>query len=212
MHNISANTLIIAYKNGIFPMAPSAKSNEIIWVNPRKRGIIPIGSLHVSRSTRKFIRQQNFEATINTSFSIVLKGCSNRQETWINEQLSDLYLELNEKGYALSIEIWLNKRLIGGLLGVIIGSCFFGESMFSTYKNASKLALIVVMARLVHGNFTLFDTQFMTNHLISMGGRELSQKSYMAKLRSGIDIQNDFFSFPESYSWSQMIHLSSQNL
>ena len=208
---ISADTLLSAYKRGIFPMADGANSEKIFWIKPDKRGIIPLGNLHISRSTKKFIRKHKIVSTINSNFSEVLTNCRNRKETWINYQLYQSYLELNRLGYAISVEIWIKDRLIGGLLGVIIGACFFGESMFSLVPNGSKLALICTMARLVYGQFSVFDTQFLTDHLRSMGGREISHKFYLELLAKGLDHKGNFLDFPVCYSWESMIQLSSQN-
>ena len=209
---ISTETILKAYKKGIFPMAEGAKSQKIVWIKPERRGILPIGKLHISRSMKKFIRKEEIQTSINTCFTDVLTNCKNRNDTWINSQLSEVYLDLNIKGHALSIEIWRDKKLIGGLLGVVVGACFFGESMFSLFNNGSKLALIVTMARLVNGKFLLFDTQFLSHHLSTMGGCEIPDSQYMAILTKGLATKSNFFNFPTNYSWSEMIQLSSQNL
>ncbi len=211
MH-ISTNTLLHAYSQGIFPMAQSAKSETIVWIRPEQRGIIPIGKLHISRSMRKFIRKEEIKMSINSCFRDVLENCRNRKATWINNQLFNLYLDLNRTGHALSVEVWKGQVLIGGLLGVAIGSCFFGESMFSSFKNGSKLALIGTMARLVNAKFILFDTQFLNDHLVTMGGCEIPSAQYTDILSKGLNSKSDFFKFPETYSWFEMIQLSSQNL
>lgn len=209
---ITSEKILAAYQIGIFPMAESKKSNKVFWVRPEKRGIIPIRTLHISRTTKKFIKKNIIKTTTNTCFNEVVNKCSDRTDTWINKQLHDVYFDLYEKGHAFSVEVWINSKLVGGLFGIAMGSCFCGESMFSESQNGSKLALIVTMARLVHSRFTLFDTQFTTDHLSSMGGIEISTGYYKELLASAIGNERNFCELPDNSSWSELMQLNNQTL
>ena len=212
MSQIHAKDMLLGYSTGIFPMAEGKSSKELFWIKPKKRGIIPIGELHISKSLKKFIRSNNFTISINKCFSKVVDHCSDRPDTWINSELYKSYIELNRLGYAISIEVWSREILIGGLFGVRIGSCFCGESMFSLSTNGSKLAMVVTMAHLKHNKFTLFDTQFITDHLKSMGGYEISQIDYEEKLALAVKIQCEFNTFPTNYSWLEILQLNNHKL
>ena len=212
MDSFNTDNIILGYRQGIFPMAESRKSKEIFWVKPEERGILPIGKLHISRSLKKFIKSNAIYTTINTCFEDVVENCANRSTTWINCELSNIYNDLFKKGYGYSIEVWLDQKLIGGLFGVKIGSCFCGESMFSASTNGSKIALIVTMARLKYNNFKLFDTQFPNSHLESMGGRTISQSEYEKKLLASINDTRTLVDFPNSYSWSDILQLNNHRL
>lgn len=181
-------------------MAESAQSNDLFWVDPEKRGIIPLDGFHISKSLRKFILRQQFQFSVNSQFDAVLSNCADRPETWINPQISDLYGRLHRMGFVHSIEVFSNEKLIGGLYGVCIGGAFFGESMFSKTTNGSKLALISLLARLNVGGFKLLDTQFITPHLISMGAIEISRTKYHEYLENALATEADFFKLPENYS------------
>ncbi len=206
------NYIMSGYRRGIFPMAESKSSRKIFWVKPEERGIIPIGQLHISRSLKKFIKSNNFYTTTNSCFSEVVERCADRENSWINPELFNLYIDLHHEGYAISIEIWLNQELVGGLFGITVGSCFCGESMFSTIKNGSKLALIVTMARLTYNNYKLFDTQFLTEHLKSMGGKTISQASYENFLAPIINDDRSLLPLPKDYSWSDLVQLNNHIL
>ena len=212
MNYLTAKDLLSGYRIGIFPMAVSKNSKEIFWVKPDTRGIMPIGKLHVSRSLKKFIRSNSIDTTINQCFSEVVEHCANRTDTWINSELNNIYQELYDDGCAVSIEIWLNKKLIGGLFGVTVGSCFCGESMFSLHSNGSKLALVVTMARLNYNKFKLFDTQFTTTHLKSMGGCEITQLQYEQLLLSSANEKQHSIYLPDSFSWSEIMQLNNHKL
>lgn len=181
-------------------MAESAQSNDLFWVDPEKRGIIPLDGFHISKSLKKFILRQQFQFSVNSQFDAVLSNCGDRHETWINPQISDLYSRLHRMGFVHSIEVFSNEKLIGGLYGVCIGGAFFGESMFSKTTNGSKLALISLLARLNVGGFKLLDTQFITPHLISMGAIEISRTKYHEHLENALATEADFFKLPENYS------------
>ena len=191
-------------------MADSARSDEIFWVDPRKRGIIPLDGLHVSRSMRKLARRGSFQMRVNTDFRQTVQACAAREETWINEEIEELYLTLHRLGYAHSVEVWDGSELVGGLYGVALGGAFFGESMFSARPNASKLALIWLVARLRAGGFTLLDTQFLTDHLASLGAIEISRSAYHSRLEAALSVQADFTAMDENLPPDQVLQLSTQ--
>jgi leucyl/phenylalanyl-tRNA--protein transferase len=203
--------LLRAYASGVFPMSESANSDEIFWVDPKTRGIIPLDGLHISRSMRKFIRKMDYAITVDSCFSEVLAHCADREETWINDEISELYRILHNLGYAHSLEVWDgNRQLIGGLYGVSLGGAFFGESMFSTATNASKIALIWLVARLNAGGYKLLDTQFITSHLTSLGAIEISRDDYHSHLDAALDVKATFMSIPENAPIDQVLQLSTQ--
>ena len=184
---LTPGLLMRAYASGIFPMAESAEDPEVQWVDPSRRGIIPLDEFHISRSLRKAILKADYEARFDSDFAAVVAGCADRPETWINNTIFDLYLTLHERGVAHSQEIWRDGALIGGVYGVSLGSAFFGESMFSRATNASKLALAYLVDRLRLCGFTLFDTQFITPHLKTLGAIEISRTDYLARLEQAIE-------------------------
>ncbi len=175
-------------------MAESQDSPIIHWVDPTRRGIFPLNGFHISRSLRKFILRGNYQAKFNTDFEGVVSACADRDETWINEEIHELYMQLHHAGYAHSQEIWDSEDLIGGVYGVTLGGAFFGESMFSKRRDASKIALAWLLDRLRQTGFSLFDTQFLTPHLESLGAIEISRENYLERLKiamnSRADIQN----------------------
>ena len=157
---LSARTMLTAYAMGIFPMAASASGPELFWFDPQQRGVLPVGGVHVSRSMRRLLRQDRWQASINRDFLGVVAGCADRDETWINAELLALYAELFELGRAHSLEIWEDGALIGGVFGLSLGGAFFAESMFSRRANASKAALIWLSLHLARCGFMLWDTQY----------------------------------------------------
>ncbi|MDE3080145.1 MAG: leucyl/phenylalanyl-tRNA--protein transferase, partial [Paracoccaceae bacterium] len=169
---ITPGLLLQAYAAGVFPMAESREADEIHWVDPRRRGIFPIDGFHISRSLRRRILSGAFTVTTDRAFDAVIDGCAGREETWINAEIRSLYLALFEMGHAHSVEVWRGEDLVGGVYGVTLGAAFFGESMFSRATDASKVALAYLICRLRQGGFTLFDTQFLTPHLASLGAVE----------------------------------------
>lgn len=171
------------YATGIFPMAEHRHDPEIFWVDPQRRGIMPLEGFHASRSLRRAMRQTSFEVSIDQGFAAVLDGCADRADTWINAEIRDLYIALHESRQAHSLEIWEGSALVGGVYGVTLGAAFFGESMFSRRTNASKIALACLVDRLNEGGFQLFDTQFLTDHLASLGGVEISRTMYHVLLQ-----------------------------
>jgi len=179
---LSPELLLQAYRAGVFPMSESRDDPEIFWVDPRMRGIIPIDGFHISRSLAKYMRGGGFYATANTSFTKVVSACADRDETWINETIFGLYTQLHRQGHAHSVEIWKDYQLVGGVYGVAIGGAFFGESMFSRATNGSKMALVYLVHRLQRQGYTLFDTQFLTPHLATLGAIEIPREDYHKKL------------------------------
>jgi len=186
MSRLDPRLLLQGYANGIFPMADSRDADELFWVEPRTRAIIPLERFHVSRSLRRTIRSGRFTVTHDRDFRGVIAGCADRDETWINAELERAMLALHGSGHAHSIEVWRDQELAGGLYGVKLGRAFFGESMFSRATDASKVALAWLVARLRVGNFTLLDCQFMTAHLASLGAVSVSRKDYVALLSAAL--------------------------
>jgi leucyl/phenylalanyl-tRNA--protein transferase len=199
MSTITPQILLRAYAAGIFPMAESAEDNALYWVEPEERGVFPLDGLRVSRSLRKRIRQQRFAVTVDSAFSQVIECCAakthDRETTWINQRIRTLYGQLAKMGCCHSIESWWNGELVGGLYGVRIGAAFFGESMFSRVPDASKVALIHLVARLNAGNFLLLDAQFVTPHLETLGAKSVKRADYHLVLDRAIEKDADFFSF-----------------
>ena len=189
---LSPDLLLHAYASGIFPMAESRDDPELFWVDPHHRGIIPLDGFHISRSLTRRIRSGRFEVSVNSDFQGVVAGCADRPETWINPLITDLYASLFERGNAHSFEVWRDSRLVGGVYGVTLGAAFFGESMFSRETDASKVALAYLTDRLREGGFELFDVQFLTPHLASLGAIEVDRSDYRARLARALDFTADF--------------------
>ncbi|MBA3668034.1 MAG: leucyl/phenylalanyl-tRNA--protein transferase [Sphingomonas sp.] len=179
---LDPRTLLRGYAAGIFPMADSREAGDIFWVEPRHRAIIPLDGFRVSRSLARRIRSGRFTVTRDRAFHEVLLGCADRDETWINAMIERATLGLHAAGHAHSIECWQGGQLVGGMYGVKLGRAFFGESMFSTATDASKVALAWLVARLRVGGFTLLDCQFMTDHLASLGAVTVSRDDYAGLL------------------------------
>jgi leucyl/phenylalanyl-tRNA---protein transferase len=186
MSRLDPRLLLQGYATGIFPMADSREADELFWVEPRKRAIIPLDNFHVSRSLNRTIRSGRFSVTRDRDFAGVIAACADREETWINAELEQAMLALHGSGHAHSIEVWQDHRLAGGVYGVKLGRAFFGESMFRRVRDASKVALAWLVARLKVGNFTLLDCQFMTEHLASLGAVSVSRETYVALLSAAL--------------------------
>ncbi|MEH6646826.1 leucyl/phenylalanyl-tRNA--protein transferase [Sulfitobacter sp.] len=182
MGELTPELLLHGYSVGIFPMSESRDDPEIFWVDPQRRGILPLDGFHISRSLARAMRRSRWAITTDHDFTGVLDGCADRPDTWINAEIRALYIALYERGQAHSVEVWEDGALVGGVYGVVLGAAFFGESMFSRRTNASKIALACLVDRLRQGGFSLFDTQFITDHLASLGGIEISRVRYHAKL------------------------------
>jgi len=207
---ITPALLLRAYAAGVFPMAESADAQEIFWVDPRKRGILPLPGFHLSRSLKKRILRGDFRVRVDRAFDEVVDGCADRDETWISLPIRGLYSDLHRMGHAHSIEVWQGDELIGGLYGVRLQSAFFGESMFSTARDGSKIALAYLVARLRHGEFTLLDTQFTTPHLESLGARTVPRAHYHQLLDRALSRPADFYSLPEEASGAEVVQLITQ--
>jgi leucyl/phenylalanyl-tRNA--protein transferase len=186
MSRLDPRLLLQGYATGIFPMADSRDADELFWVEPRNRAIIPLDRFHVSRSLDRTIRSGKFSVTRDRDFAGVIAACADREETWINAELEQAMRALHGSGHAHSIEVWRDGELAGGLYGVKLGRAFFGESMFSRARDASKVALAWLVARMKTGNFTLLDCQFMTEHLASLGAVTVSRETYVALLAAAL--------------------------
>ena len=196
MTDITAELVLKAYTYGVFPMAKSRGDTDVFWVKPKLRGVIPLDQFHVSRSLRKRLRRGDFQVTVNKDFAGVMAGCAeskeSRPDTWINDRILALFMELHDAGLAHSIECWKDGELAGGLYGLAMGAAFFGESMFSRATDASKVALCHLAAILKCGHFSLLDTQFITDHLKQFGAIEISQKEYLGELSAALARQGAF--------------------
>ncbi|MEY4981880.1 MAG: hypothetical protein RIR62_146 [Pseudomonadota bacterium] len=195
---LTPEILLRGYASGIFPMAESRDATDIHWVDPRRRGIIPLEGFHISRSLRRRILRCGWDVRVDTAFADVVAGCADRDETWINDRIFALYLALHHAGFAHSLELWEGRELVGGVYGVTLGSAFFGESMFSRRTDASKVALAHAVHRLAAGGFTLFDTQFLTPHLQSLGAVEIARADYHRRLADALGRRASFT--PQAYS------------
>jgi leucyl/phenylalanyl-tRNA--protein transferase len=191
-------------------MAESAESPDLFWVDPTERGILPLDGFHVSRRLSRSFLRSKVEVRIDTDFAGVVEGCSNREETWINPEISKLYLSLQRMGFAHSVEIWNSNELAGGLYGVALGGVFFGESMFSRIRDSSKFALIALVARLRAGGYSLLDTQFVTNHLARFGVLEIDRAEYLQRLEAALNRPASFLRLPEKTPHQLLLQLSTQ--
>jgi leucyl/phenylalanyl-tRNA--protein transferase len=198
MTTLTPELLLHGYSVGIFPMSEARDDPEIFWVDPRERGVIPLDGFHISRSLRRAMRLSDWTVTTDHDFEGVVDGCADREDTWINAEIHRLYSALHLRGQAHSLEIWEGQELVGGVYGVVLGAAFFGESMFSRRTNASKMALACLVDRLRQGGFTLFDTQFITDHLKSLGGVEISRADYHAVLAHAKEQEASFTMAPDA--------------
>lgn len=181
-YRIPPDLLLKAYASGVFPMAESAVDPEVFWVRPETRGIIPLDGFHASRSLTKVVRQQKFDVRFDHDFGGVIDGCaesrSGRESTWINRPIREAYTELFRRGHCHTVEAWRDGELVGGLYGVTLGRVFFGESMFSRERDASKVCLVHLVERLIERGFELLDTQFTTEHLKHFGAVDVPRGRY----------------------------------
>ncbi|KAF0674994.1 leucyl/phenylalanyl-tRNA--protein transferase [Profundibacterium mesophilum] len=207
---LTPELLLNGYAQGIFPMSESRDDPEIFWVDPRLRGIIPLDGFHVSRSLRRRLTGLPFSITVNQDFDGVVSGCADRSETWISDTIFALYRALHLARYAHSLEVWDGHRLVGGVYGVALGGAFFGESMFSRKTDASKIALFYLVDRLKSGGFTLFDTQFTTPHLLSLGAVEIPRRTYHARLERALRREADFMAAPPMPPVDQILQRMTQ--
>ena len=193
---ITPDILLRAYSIGLFPMAESRDADALFWVEPEQRGVFPLDGLVISKSLAKTVRSDRFEVRANRDFDAVIEACADRENTWINAEIRRLYGELFARGHAHSIEAYEDGRLVGGLYGVSLGGGFFGESMFHAARDASKVALVHLVARLRAGGFRLLDTQFVTPHLAGLGAVEISREQYRSRLSDALDAPADFATWP----------------
>jgi leucyl/phenylalanyl-tRNA--protein transferase len=197
MSDLTSDVLLRAYAAGLFPMAESAEDPELFWVDPERRGVLPLDGFHLPRRFRRSLRQERFEVTADRDFAAVMKGCAERtptrKSTWINTQIIRLYRDLHARGSAHSVECWLDGELVGGLYGVSLGGAFFGESMFSRVADASKTALVHLVARLRRGGYQLLDTQFVTQHLTRFGAVEIPRRDYRKRLEAALSVPAEFY-------------------
>jgi leucyl/phenylalanyl-tRNA--protein transferase len=195
---LTPDLLLCAYASGLFPMANDRHDPTIHWIEPRRRGVLPLERFHQPKSLRKLVRRQLFEIRVDRAFAAVIEACAEprpeRPRTWLNDDLIALYCALHRQGYAHSVESWSGGRLVGGLYGVSLGAAFFGESMFSHQRDASKVALVALIERLRAGGYLLLDTQFVTDHLRQFGAIEISRESYQQQLRRAIEAPAVFYS------------------
>ncbi len=202
--DLTPNLVLNAYARGIFPMSESRDDDGLFWVDPDQRGIIPLDGFHISRSLRKTILAEKFQIRVDTAYAAVIEGCADRVETWINDEIFEIYLDLFRAGFAHSVEVWDGRRLVGGVYGVSLRRAFFGESMFSHQPNASKIALAYLVSRLKAGGYSLFDTQFLTPHLASLGGVEISRADYQERLKDALEGEANFLRQPLQVSGYQV--------
>ena len=195
-------------------MAENAEDTALYWIEPEHRGIIPLDNFHVPKRLARTVRQNRFEIRINTDFNAVISGCASeragRFSTWINSRIRELYGELFQNGNCHTVEVWRDNKIVGGLYGVHIGGAFFGESMFSYERDASKVALVYLVARLKFGNFALLDTQFVTNHLMRFGATEIRRNDYQRRLERALRLRGDFLRLRTDLAATGVLQLVSQ--
>lgn len=211
---ITPQVLLKAYACGIFPMAESADDPALYWIEPERRGVVPLDSFHLPRRLARTIRNGTFQVRIDSDFQAVIEGCAapapGRRKTWINTRIRDLYTALFDMGHCHTVEVWRDRRMVGGLYGVRLGGAFFGESMFHTERDASKVALAYLVARLKAGRFRLLDTQFITDHLRSFGAIELDREIYHGRLEAALAVDADFYSLGLGASAEEVLQSISQ--
>jgi leucyl/phenylalanyl-tRNA--protein transferase len=197
---ITPEVLLKAYACGIFPMAESAEDPSLYWVDPERRGIIPLDGFHVPQRLARTVRTDRFEVYADRDFDAVIDACAapakGRRKTWINERIRRLYGELFRRGHCHTVETWRKGKLVGGLYGISLGGAFFGESMFHVETDASKVALVHLVGRLRLGGYRMLDTQFLTEHLASFGAMEIEREDYHCLLGEALTTNGDFYCFP----------------
>jgi len=210
----TVDDLIACYRRGVFPMADAREDERTYLIDPDSRGIIPLDGFHEPRRLARTVRGDRFEMRIDTAFAEVVQACAaptpQRAETWINGEIEGLYNALFGRGLAHSVEAWQGGRLVGGLYGVSLGGAFFGESMFSRARDASKAALVHLAARLVVGGFKLLDAQFMTDHLGQFGAREISRGQYRLRLAAALEAPADFYRLTPGAAGAAVLQAISQ--
>ena len=207
--HLTTDLLLRAYQLGLFPMAEARESRTLHWLDPDERGVLPLHGFHIPHSLMKTLRGARFTVTADAAFAATIAACAaarpHRPETWINEEIERLFNELFTLGFAHSVEAWLDGKLVGGLYGVALGGAFFGESMFSTATDASKVALVHLVARLRLGGFTLLDTQFITSHLARFGAVEIPRGEYHRRLAIAVELPARFPVSPDAAAlWGEI--------
>ena len=209
LFEITPQMLLRAYACGIFPMAESADDPQLYWIEPQARGVLPLDALTIPKRLARTVRQAGFEVAFDLDFEGVIDSCAaprpGRRSTWINSQIRSLYRDLFRQGHCHTVEVRLDGRLVGGLYGVALGGAFFGESMFSTERDASKVALVYLCARLVFGGFTLLDTQFVTEHLRQFGAMEIDKDEFQSRLHKAVELVADFARLPSDVTPEQVL-------
>ena len=200
--DITPELMLRAYRAGLFPMAESRGGDRLYWLDPERRGILPLDAgFHLPRRLRRTVLGGPYQVTGNAAFGLVLAGCAapapGREDTWINPEIEQLFLALHRQGHAHSVEVWRDSALVGGLYGVILGGAFFGESMFSQARDASKVALVHLVARLRLGGFLLLDSQFLTEHLAQFGAHEIPRADYKQRLAAAVAAEADWLPTPD---------------
>lgn len=211
---ITPEVVLKAYACGIFPMAESADDPGLYWIEPRERGVVPLDGFHLPGRLARTIRRQDYEIRIDSDFEAVISACAapapGRRKTWINREIRRLYGALFDMGHAHTVEVWREGRLIGGLYGVSLGAAFFGESMFHRERDASKIALVHLVARLRYGGYRLLDTQFVTEHLRRFGAIDVPRHRYHRLLEAAVAGDGDFAQLPIPSSSELVLQLVSQ--
>jgi leucyl/phenylalanyl-tRNA--protein transferase len=199
---ITPELMVRAYRHGLFPMAETRRGHRLYWLDPERRGVLPLERFHMPRRLLRTVLSGAFDVHVDRDFAATITGCATpmpgREDTWINPQIEQLFGELHRLGYAHSVESWLDGRLVGGLYGVAIGGVFFGESMFSFVRDASKVALAHLVARLRLGGFRLLDTQFVTVHLAQFGAEEIPRDDYRVRLTAALDAPAQWLASPDA--------------
>lgn len=214
MRGFGVEELLGCYARGVFPMAESRDDSRVFLLEPDERGVIPLDQFHIPRSLKRTLKRDAFTYTVNRCFEEVVRACAapapGREETWINSPILELYLTMHEAGHAHSVECWHEGKLAGGLYGVSLGAAFFGESMFSRVTDASKAALVHLVARLRAGGYVLLDTQFNTAHLMRFGAQTIPQDVYRERLDSAVLGKADFFALSEGLRGPQLLQSITQ--
>lgn len=195
---LTPELVIQGYSLGVFPMARHRDAIDVQWVSPMIRGVLPLDGVHVPGRLKKTIRRRPYRIRVDADFEAVIRACAqpraNRSDTWINNQIIRVFCQLHKLGYAHSVEAWRDGELVGGLYGMALGGVFFGESMFSSETDSSKIALVHLLALLKRGNFALLDTQFVTDHLRQFGAKEISGAVYLRQLHDALGRRSSFYS------------------
>jgi leucyl/phenylalanyl-tRNA--protein transferase len=199
--DVTPELMLRAYRAGLFPMAETRRGDRLYWLDPEHRGVLPLDRFHLSRRLRRTAVSGEFEVKADSDFAAVIACCAaaapGREDTWINSEIERLFTELHRLGYAHSVEARRHGILVGGLYGVVMGGVFFGESMFSRARDASKVALVNLVARLRLGGFRLLDTQFVTTHLAQFGAAEIPREEYKALLAASLDVHAEWVAEPD---------------